>query len=72
MMKTKTKYPILERLMAKGYVWKEGEPTHGEYAGLAADGVVVTFGMYDTECRQFDSTHMVEKYLTAHPTPETW
>jgi hypothetical protein len=68
----KMKHPLLQKHLAERTIWKEGSPEFGEYVGRAFDGVVVTFGTYDTRYRKFSAESQIEKYLSDNPTPETW
>jgi hypothetical protein len=52
---------ILEQLIKLGKIWVEGR----EYVGLAEDGTIVSVGNVGQE-------EQAEKYLAAHPTPDTW
>jgi hypothetical protein len=53
--------PRLAALMKSGKVFKD----RGEYVGVADDGTEVSIGNVGEEAK-------VEKYLEAHPTPDTW
>lgn len=60
--KKKVLSPILDGLAAAGLIWID---SHGEYVGVARDGVEVSLGMVGYEAD-------VERYLRAHPTPADW
>lgn len=56
-------HPTPELLLANGTIWVSDD--HSEYVGNASDGTEVNLG-YEFEK---DAT---ERYLVAHPTPDTW
>lgn len=54
----------VQKLINQGLAWFEGE----ELVAVASDKVKVSLGVIWTQ-KDLDT---VEKYLDAHPTPDTW
>ena len=54
----------VQKLIDSGIAWFE----HEELVAVAGDGVMVSLGVIWTQ-KDLDS---VERYLDAHPTPDTW